>query len=291
MPVSYNAFSVDCTLWCNVGELFTWLGREEILQGPTGGHCILGAMQLALEKDYGIKVHVDDMKTAIMKEVEKNADFYKQFHYDSLHRVITSAFEYLKYCTFTANVVDLVIPCAADALGVNFFLYTRNGVKTNILPYLCRKGSDIVIYLKYDRHGGSNHGTDHYNPIVLLPGTYKNVAQSTSLITVMTTDTINQSTGGCHMATCTPVLSGNLTLSGFVEACKEQLECEKESSNEENMWALPTSFASLFPPLNPLRSADNIPSLIHQNSPSLILLVLLLKKCFLPLALILLTLL
>ena len=246
-----NAFSVDGTLWSNVGNLFRWMGREEKHQTNTGGLCILGATQIALKEDYGINVHVDDMKSAIIKEVERNADHYKHFHSGSVSKVIISAFEYLKYRTFTANVVDLVIPCAADALGVNFYIYTRNGVNINLLPYMCKAGSEIDIYLKYDRHGGNKHGADHYNPVILLPGMYKNVAQSTTLLTVMTTDTINTSHGGCHPTASSSVPSAQFSLSDLVtSATQERLEREQENNGDEDMWAIPTSFASLFPPTN-----------------------------------------
>ena len=46
------------------------MGREEKHQTNTGGLCILGATQISLKEDYGINVHVDDMKSAIIKEVE-----------------------------------------------------------------------------------------------------------------------------------------------------------------------------------------------------------------------------
>ena len=52
------------------GNLFRWMGREEKHQTNTGGFCILGATQIALKEDYGINVHVNDMKSDIIKEVE-----------------------------------------------------------------------------------------------------------------------------------------------------------------------------------------------------------------------------
>ena len=61
-----------------------------------------------------------------MQEVEKNAHYYKDFHCRSAMHIICGAFEYLKYQTFTSNVVDVVVPVAADALGVNLFIYLHS---------------------------------------------------------------------------------------------------------------------------------------------------------------------
>ena len=114
---------------------------------------------------------------------------------------------------------------------------------------MCKAGSEIDIYLKYDRHGGNTHGADHYNPVVLLPRMYKNVAQSTTLLTVMTTDTINTSHGGCPPTASSSVPSAQFSLSELVTtATQEHLEREQENNGDEDMWAIPTSFASLFPP-------------------------------------------
>ena len=124
-----------------------------------------------------------------MSEVHRNSEKFKHFHNGDVMKVIVSAFKYLKYRTFTANIVDIVIQCTADALKINLFIYTRGSQgKTMLLSHLCETGSDIDIYHKYNWMGGTYHGADHYTPLVLLPG---------MISTTLTTNPQRNSTGKC----------------------------------------------------------------------------------------------
>ena len=89
----------------------------------------------------------EKLKTLIMGEVHRNAEKYKHFHNGDAMKVICSAFQYLKFRTFTANIVDVVIPCTADALKINLFIYIHSGTKMILISHLCKTGSDIDIYL------------------------------------------------------------------------------------------------------------------------------------------------
>ena len=88
----------------------------------THGECFLDGVIICLANDYGRKCDPEKMKTLIMHEVHRNAEKYKHFHNGDAMKVICSAFEYLKFRTFTANIVDVVILCAADALKINVYL-------------------------------------------------------------------------------------------------------------------------------------------------------------------------
>ena len=117
-------FSVDSTLWKDFLTFAGWPGRMEIANNQTHGECFLNAVIICLDKDYGKKSDPEKLKTLIMGEVHRNAEKYKHFHNGDAMKVICSAFQYLKFRTFTANIVDVVIPCTADALKINLFIYT-----------------------------------------------------------------------------------------------------------------------------------------------------------------------
>ena len=169
------------------------------------------------------------LKTLIMSEVHKNAEKYKHLYSGDAMKVIVSTFEYLKYRTFTANVVDIVIPCTADALKINLFIYTHGSAgKTILLSHLCKTGSDIDIYLKYDRLGGNYHGADHYMPLVMLPGMFSSTLSTNPPITTVYTNTKHPS---------------------YIRSEEEKNE------EEENIWAVPPSLAGY---LNPAHGIEGI---------------------------------
>ena len=135
-----------------------------------------------------------------------------------------------------------VVPVAADALGVNLFIYTHNSIKTNLLLYPYKKGSQIDIYLKYDRLGGSYHGCDHYSPLVLLLGTVIDIAQSTPTLTVLTSVGMS--------------MSGSISASTVSTPMQLSLQHTPMSTdaNEENMWTIPPSISSVLLNTHPLSS-------------------------------------
>ena len=119
-----NIFSVDSTLWENVDTFISWLGRQQYHHNVSNGECFLRAIQICLQEDYGKDTDPEQLKTLIMSEVHRKAEKFKDFHDGDAMKVIVSAFEYLKYRVFTSNIVDIVIPCTADALKINLFIYT-----------------------------------------------------------------------------------------------------------------------------------------------------------------------
>ena len=215
-------FSVDSTLWKNISTFADWLGRMEYENTNTHGECFLDGVIICLEKDYGKRCDPEKMKTLIMHEVHRNAEKYKHFHNGDAMKVICSAFEYLKFRTFTANIVDVVIPCAADALKINLFIYAPNGEKTILITHLCKSGSDIDVYLKYDRKGGTDHRADHYTPLVLKPGVLTTTFSANPPITA--------------------VMSTNTRHPDYV---KTQEEIQDEQEEGESLWTIPPS---LIPP-------------------------------------------
>ena len=215
-------FSVDGTLWKNISTFADWLGRMEYENTNTHGECFLDGVIICLANDYGKKCDPEKMKTLIMHEVHRNAEKYKHFHNGDAMKVICSAFEYLKFRTFTANIVDVVIPCAADVLKINLFIYALDGEKTILITHLCKTGSDIDVYLKYDRKGGTDHRADHYTPLVLKPGV------------LTTTLSVNPS--------ITAVMSTNTAHPDYVKT-PEEIQDEQEEG--ESLWTIPPS---LIPP-------------------------------------------
>ena len=156
-----------------------------------------------------------------MAEVHRKSETFKHFHHGDSMKVIVSAFEFLKYRVFTSDVVDIVIPCTADALKVNLFIYQKgsNG-KTMLVTHLCKTGSDIDIYMKYNRMGGTYHGADHYTPLILLPNTITTTLTSNPKITAVVANTVHP-----------PYMKS-----------QEQKE-EEKNQEHENIWSIPNSLA------------------------------------------------
>ena len=199
------------------------------VENVTNGECFLRGVQICLHKNYGKETDEEQLKMLIMSEVHKNAEEYKHFHSGDAMKVIVSTFEYLKYCTFAANVVDIVIPCTANALKTNLFIYTHGSAgKTILLSHFCKIGSDIDIYLKYDRLGGNYHGADHCTPLVILPGMFSSTLSTNPPITTVCTNTKHP-----------PYIRSE----------------EEKDEEEENIWAVPPSLAGY---LNPGHGIEGI---------------------------------
>ena len=212
------------------------------LENVTNGECFLHGVQICLRKDYGKETDDKQLKMLIMSEVHKNAEKYKHFHSGDAMKVIVSAFEYLKYRTFTTNVVNIVIPCTADALKINLFIYTCGSAgKTILLSHLCKTGSDIDIYLKYDRLGGTYHGADHYTPLVMLPGMFTSTLSTNPPITTVSTNTKHP-----------PYMRSE----------------EEKDEEEENIWAVPPSLAGYLNPGHGIEWIEETYSQSHTTSQS-----------------------
>ena len=137
-------------------------------------------------------------------------------------KVICSAFKCLKFRTFTTNIVNVVIPCAADALKIYLFIYAPNGEKTILITHLCKMGSAIDVYLKYDRKGETDHRADHYTLLILKPA--------------MLTATVSNN------PSITDVMSTNTQHPQYVKTAEE---IEEEQEEGESLWTIPPS---LIPP-------------------------------------------
>ena len=161
-----NTFSAADVDWSSLETFIKDLGRERSTVSGNG-ECFLSSVQIGLESDYGINDTIHQLKEKIMDEVIENADIYKDFHQGQKRALLERTLDYLKYRKFTDNVVDVIIPATSKALKVNLYILQRCGTKVQLIPTEC-EGSNIDIFLKYDRHGGTFHGFDHYTALTKI---------------------------------------------------------------------------------------------------------------------------
>ena len=121
-------------------------------------------------------------------------------------------------------------------MKINLFIYTHGSAgKTILLSHLHKTGSDINIYLKYDRLGGTYHGADHYTPLVMLPGMFTSTLSTNPPLTTVCTNTKHP-----------PYMRSE----------------EEKDEEEENIWAVPPSLAGY---LNPGHGIEWIEETYSQN--------------------------
>ena len=103
-----------------------------------------------------------------MSKVIEDLDFYQSYHTGNKLKLVQDIFSYTNRNQFTLDVVDVVVNACANSLGINMYIFSRNGRDVLLLPTFSRKQvpKNKAIFLKYDRFGGNIHSGSHYSPIV-----------------------------------------------------------------------------------------------------------------------------
>ena len=133
---------------------------------PGDGMCFLTCMQICLEWDFNQRCTLTEIKDNILDEIVEHLDFYSEFHHDlSKGQVVHDCMKYLTENKYMMDIVDVVVMACTNALGVNLYILSHTGSDALMVTYTTHIPTNKNIFLKYNRHGGEVHGTDHYSAI------------------------------------------------------------------------------------------------------------------------------
>ena len=62
---------------------------------------------------------------------------------------------------YMMDIVDVVVMACANALEINLYILSHTGSDALMMTYTTCIPTNKNIFLKYNRHGGEVHGTDH----------------------------------------------------------------------------------------------------------------------------------
>ena len=162
----FHAFSVGVK-WCDINHHVEKYGKQ-VLTVPADGMCFLTSVQMCMKHDLAIEYSIAEIKEKLLNEVIDDLEFYQSYHTGNKLKLVQDIFSYTNRNQFTLDVVDVVVNACANSLGINMYIFSRNGSEALLLPTFSRKQvpKNKSIFLKYDRFGGNIHSGDHYSPIV-----------------------------------------------------------------------------------------------------------------------------
>ena len=162
----FHAFSVGVK-WCDINHHVEKY-RKQVLTVPVDGMCFLTSVQMCMKHDLAIEYSIAEIKEKLLNEVIDDLEYYQSYHTGNKLKLVRDIFSYTNRNQFTLDVVDVVVNACAKSLGINMYIFSRNGSEALLLPTFSRKQvpKNKSIFLKYDRFGGNIHSGDHYSPIV-----------------------------------------------------------------------------------------------------------------------------
>ena len=162
----FHAFSVGVK-WCDINHHVEKYGKQ-VLTVPADGMCFLTSVQMCMKHDLAIEYSIAEIKEKLLNEVIDDLEFYQSYNTGNKLKLVRDIFSYTNRNQFTLDVVDVVVNACANSLGINMYIFSRNGSEALLLPTFSRKQvpKNKSIFLKYDRFGGNIHSGDHYSPIV-----------------------------------------------------------------------------------------------------------------------------
>ena len=151
------------------------LSKERTFISPviSYGFCSLNSIIKALKEEHGVNVVVKEAVTLITEEIVDHSEKYidvlvKEDHEDPLvtdaNLLVTEAIDFSNSRNFYQNIVDVLVKVTADALGVNLFIYRRNGDKVQV--HKCSGGLACKpVYIKFP-HNNLHPQGNHYKAIL-----------------------------------------------------------------------------------------------------------------------------
>ena len=146
------------------------LSKERKFVSPVicDGFTFLNSTIKALKEEHGVNLAVKEAVNLITEEIIDHLEKYIDIHVTEEHEdplvpdaylLVTEAMGFFNSRNFNQNIVDVLVKITVDALGVNLFIYQRNGDKGQVL----RSSGDTAckpIYIKFTHnnlHLQGNH--------------------------------------------------------------------------------------------------------------------------------------
>ena len=115
--------------------------QREIIQTDGDWYCLINAIIKALENDYGIIKHQNEVLDDIIEEMYDNSEQYINYFHSTKREMLREAEWYGKKASnvYCDQIVDVIICSAANCLGINLAAFQHIGRKAVIVNMLCAK--------------------------------------------------------------------------------------------------------------------------------------------------------
>ena len=137
------------------------------------GFCFITSIVECMKNDYNVDIQVQETINCIIEEMVENHKKYVSFHSVIQHEeplvcdadlLIAEAMDFFENRNYMENVVDLLIQVAADALGLDIYIYQKNDENVQVLKYsggpLCKP-----VHVKFTHNNIHSQG-NHYDAIL-----------------------------------------------------------------------------------------------------------------------------
>ena len=169
--------------WKEIGTHFDDIGRETVpIQGD--GFCFITSLVKAMKSEHNIILEKSEAQDLIIDQVIENYQQYSLYHYnktltqkESLNNTDSFMSELINFFDsrdFTHDVVNLIIQIAADALGLNIYIYQENilqkeenSTEESHTEVIKMSGGQLCkdVYMKFI-HNNINVQGNHHEPLL-----------------------------------------------------------------------------------------------------------------------------
>ena len=167
---------------CNLEILFKWWHLDDYLEKRNltveqivgDGFCFLISILNGLDKDYGIKITLEDFKHNIITYLLGNVDKYVDYHQEpekfeesiaTMKDIILSdKMDFLKNCNYIDDIVNVLMQVVADCLDVNINVFQRKGNYIKKIQ-ICGRPNSKDIYVKFTWNPQNEKG-NHYDSTI-----------------------------------------------------------------------------------------------------------------------------
>ena len=169
--------------WEDVVSHFNDTGWE-LKNTPGDGFCFISSIVQCMESDHNIVLDKSKVQDLIIDQGIENSEQYSNYHFnrmltkkETLHNTdsfMCKLINFFESRDFTWDVVDLIIQIAADALGLNIYIYQgntiqnpENGIEESHTEVLKHSGGLLCkdVYLKFT-HDNIHPQGNHYEPLL-----------------------------------------------------------------------------------------------------------------------------
>ena len=172
--LNYSHKSINLQTKWNQLDSFFKSQNQEVDSIPGDRFCFIQSLIKCLEKDHKIpytcqsvtEISINKLCTNIMKYVNYHEANIPKDSRATLHdALIEDALAFCKYCTYTQNIIDVLVHAAA--LNLCLYIYQKYDENIQIVHI---DGDDCVrnVHLKFHRNP-DNPSENHYDAIIFNP--------------------------------------------------------------------------------------------------------------------------
>ena len=169
--------------WKEIGTHFDDIGHETVpIQGDE--FCFITSLVKAMKSEHNIILEKSEAQDLIIDQAIENCQQYSLYHYKTLTEkeslnntdsFMSELIDFFNSRDFMCNVVDLIIQIAADALGLNIYIYQENilrneenSTEESRTEVIKMSGGQLCkdVYMKFIHNNNINVQGNHYEPLL-----------------------------------------------------------------------------------------------------------------------------